>query len=86
MRVKHARPGVLFKEPKAPEPLSARDVQSALCKLLDNIEGGGSIATSGVYSAAPLPGLFFQGYDPVPLPLAQCDADAICKDWEKGKP
>ncbi len=55
-------------------------MKTALCDLLDGIESGGSCATSGVFSQAPLPDLSLKGYGPIPLPLAQRDADAICKE------
>ncbi len=62
----------------------ARGIKDALCNLLDGIEGGGSFATSGAFAGAPLPDLSLKGYGPIPLPLAQRDTDAICKEHAGG--
>ena len=56
--------------------------KKALSDLL--IESAGSFPTSGVYSEAPLPDLVLEGFGPIPLPLAERDADALCKKPTKG--
>lgn len=61
------------------------DIRIALGNLLGDFESGGSFATSGVYSEAPLPDLSLQGYGGIPLPLAQRDAEAICKERTEGE-
>ena len=66
------------------KPMDADDLKNALCKSLDNVEGGGSFATSGFYSEAPLPGLSLEGYGSIPLPLAERDVEAICKERVEG--
>ena len=65
-------------------PKNAHDIKTALCNLLDDFKSGGSFATSGVCSEAPLPDLSLQGFGPIPLPLAERDADAICKERTEG--
>lgn len=74
-----------FQNPKMHERKKAHDVKHAICRLLDNFESGGTFATSGVYSEAPLPDLSLQGYGGIPLPLAQRDAEAICKERTEGE-
>ena len=66
------------------EMLIADEIKSTLCELLDGIESGCSFATFGIFPEAPLPGLSLQGYGPIPLPLAERDVDAICKEQTEG--
>lgn len=85
-RKRQARADVPFKDLKARNTQNARDIKKALHNLLENIESGGSFATSGVYSEAPLPDLVFEGFGSIPLPLVERDADALCKErTEDGK-
>ena len=60
------------------------DVKLTIGELLDGIESGCSFATFGVFYEAPLPDLFLQGYGPIPLPLAERDVDAICRERTEG--
>ena len=80
MRTKHARADVPFKDLTTRNTKDAHDTKTAPSNLLDSIESGGSFATSGVFSLAPLPDLSLHGFGPIPLPLAQRDGDAICKE------
>ena len=69
-----------LKKAKEHDAETAQSYKDSLDGLLWRMEGGGSFAASGAYSKAPLPDLFLQGFGPVPLPLAQRDAEAICKE------
>ena len=61
------------------ETLIVDDIKHNICEFLDGIESGCSFATFGVYSEAPLPDLFLQGYGSIPLPLAERDIGNICE-------
>lgn len=82
MRGKRARSssGLSSEDPDTRHTDDASDIEIPLCKFLNGIESGGSFATTGVYSQAPLPDLFLQGYGPIPLPLAQRGFDEICEE------
>ena len=82
MRTKQAsrEPSVLSSSTSSAETEDARELKTALCTFLDGIESGSSFATSGVYSEAPFPGLYTRGYGAISLPLAEHDADAMCKN------
>lgn len=70
------------------DTLEARDIKNHLYYLLGNLESGDAFATSGVHSKAPLPDLSLHGFGRIPLPLAERDADAICReptDVDQGK-
>lgn len=79
------------REIKADVPFKDLDPDStknALYNLLDEMESGGTFATSGVYAKAPLPGLSLTGYGEIPLPLVERDACVIIKkqaEIEKSK-
>ena len=66
------------------ETLIVDDIKHTICEFLDGIDSGCSFATFGVFPEAPLPDLSLQGYGPIPLPLAQRDVDAICKERTEG--
>lgn len=78
MPTKNARENAPFKD------LNASDTKMVLHNALENIKSGGSFATSGVYSEAPVPDLSLEGFGPIPLPLAERDAEAICKEQIEG--
>lgn len=78
MRTKYPRPDTPFDHPRSRNTQNAQDTKNALYDLLENIESGGAFATYGVFFEAPLPDLVLKGYGPIPL--AQRDADALCKE------
>ena len=84
MRTKHTRPDMPSQHPRTHKPKDVGDIKEALQELLENIESAGSFATSGFYSEAPLPGLSLEGYGPIPVPLAERDVEAICKENIEG--
>ena len=51
--------------------------KNAFHNLLDKMESGGTLATSGVYTEAPLLGLSLIEFGDVPMPLTEHDACAI---------
>ena len=71
--------------PKMHNTKTAPDIKTALCNLLNRFEGGGSFATGGLYSEAPLPDLFLEGYGSIPLPLAERDVEGICRERREGE-
>ena len=66
------------------ETLIVDEIKHNICDFLDGIESGCSFATFGVYSEAPLPDLFLQGYGPIPLPLTYRDICNICRGRTEG--
>ena len=77
---RETRTDAVLNDSRPRDSKNAQDIKSALCNLLEGVESGGSFATFGVCPEAPLPDLSLHGFGPIPLPLAQRDADAICKE------
>ena len=77
---KAERSELLAKNVITRQTLIVDDIRHNICEFLDGIESGCSFATVGVYSEAPLPDLFLQGYGPIPLPLTERDKCNICKE------
>lgn len=79
----HRKVGVMVKPDETPQGPSPDDIKRTLRDLLDKCEGGGTFATSGVYTEAPLPGLEMSPYGPIPLPLMERDALEIIDEHEE---
>ena len=82
-KANHPKPP--FQTPKMHDTKPAPDIKTALCNLLNRFESGGSFATGGLYSEAPLPDLFLEGYGSIPLPLVERDVEGICQERMEGE-
>lgn len=84
MQSKRAASEVPAQSVITPDAWIVDDIKNNICEFLDGIESGCSFATSGVFSEAPLPDLYLNGYGSIPLPLAHRDVNNICKERTKG--